>query len=107
MMRLVRILLAGAVLAAPVPPVRAAEDFDGMPEAPGMEETFYACAACHSIKMVTQQGLTRDGWQDVIDWMVEEQEMYPLEAAERALIVDYLATWYGTDRRARGLAQGN
>lgn len=65
---------------------------------PGQEETYYACGVCHSLRIVAMQGLTKVGWEETIDWMIDEQEMEPLEAEERALIVSYLATHYGTDR---------
>ncbi len=69
-----------------------------LPAGPGQEETFYTCGSCHSIRLVVQQGLTADGWNETIDWMVDEQEMEPLEDDERALIVAYLAKNFGTDR---------
>lgn len=75
-------------------------DFQGMPPGKGREETFYACVVCHSMRLVTQQGLSRDRWDEAIDWMVEEQDMPELEPADRALIVDYLAEFYGPDRKA-------
>ena len=85
-------------------PARATEtaqdEWQGLPPGTGREETFYLCGACHSLKIVTQQGLSRDTWDEAMDWMVEEQEMEPLEPAERKLIVDYLAKFYGPDRRA-------
>lgn len=71
--------------------VQAEDEFEGLPPGPGQEETFYACSPCHSIRLVTQQGLTREAWDETIVWMVEEQEMEPLEADERKLILDYLA----------------
>ena len=32
--------------------------------APGRDETFYACTACHGFKLVAQQGLSRARWED-------------------------------------------
>jgi hypothetical protein len=73
------------------------EDFGGLPEAPGREEVFYACNACHSIRLVTQQRLSRKRWDELLDWMVEKQGMAALAADDRAVILDYLATYYAQD----------
>jgi hypothetical protein len=75
----------------------ALEDFGGLPQAPGQEEVFYNCGACHSIRLVTQQRLSRQRWDHLLDWMVEKQGMVALETDERSLILDYLATYYGQD----------
>jgi len=86
--------------AAPAMPAAASEpeDFGVMVAAPGASETFDACTPCHSERIVAQQGLTREQWDELLDWMVEEQEMEPIEAGARAVILDYLAGHYGPDR---------
>ena len=66
--------------------------------APGAEETYYACAACHSERLVAQQGLSRERWDHLLDWMVKEQGMSELDPEEREIILDYLSTHYGPDR---------
>jgi len=87
----------GAVLMAA--PGQAEEgEYGALFEAPGVEETFYACSACHSEKLVAQQGLPRERWERLLDWMVAEQGMTELEPEERAIILDYLTTHYGPDR---------
>ena len=48
--------------------------------------------------IVAQQGKTREGWDKLFDWMVEEQGMSELEPEERETILDYLAEHYNTDR---------
>ncbi len=78
------------------------QDWQGLPPGKGREETFYLCAPCHSLKLVTQQGLSARRWDEAIDWMVAEQEMPPLDTDDRKLIVDYLSRFYGEDRKARG-----
>ena len=70
-------------------------DFEGLPPGPGQEETYYNCVACHSMKLVTQQRLTRESWDEVLDWMVDEQEMEPMEPELRTTVLDYLAAHYG------------
>lgn len=64
----------------------------------GVEETFYACTACHSEMIVAQQGLSRDHWDELLEWMVEEQGMNEIEEPDRTLILDYLAAQYNEDR---------
>lgn len=67
-------------------------------EAPGVEETFIYCTACHSEMIVVQQGKTREHWADLFEWMVEEQGMSEIEEPDRSIILDYLATHYNEDR---------
>ncbi|MFT5439088.1 MAG: hypothetical protein ACI9MJ_000949 [Alphaproteobacteria bacterium] len=77
------------------------QDWQGLPPGKGREETFYLCSPCHSLKLVTQQGLSARRWDEVIDWMLDEQELPALEPEDRTLIVDYLAKYYGENRKAR------
>ena len=74
------------------------EDVGIMAAAPGASETFDACTPCHSERIVVQQGLKREQWDELLDWMVEEQEMEPIEGDARTVILDYLAAHYGPDR---------
>ncbi len=67
-------------------------------DAPGVEETYYACSACHSEMIVAQQGLTRDGWIELFEWMVEDQGMSEIEEPDLTIILDYLSEHYGEDR---------
>lgn len=114
-MTILRAALAAAVLAgwgAFSPPAPAAEptpksaqqpaaqeddEWQGLPEGPGREEVFYVCQACHSLAIVQQQGLDRESWDEVLKWMVAEQEMEPLEAEPRKLVLDYLTKHYGRE----------
>ncbi len=74
-----------------------AED-ETLPEGTGRDDVEALCGSCHSLRLVTQQGLARDVWSEVIDYMVEEQDMPELEPDEEVLILDYLARFYGSDR---------
>lgn len=76
------------------------EIYEKMPPGEAKELVFDHCSACHSMKLVVQQGLSRDGWADVLDYMFKEQGMMELSADERRRILDYLACWYGEDRAA-------
>lgn len=66
--------------------------------AEGVEDTYYVCTGCHSEMIVAQQGKTRAGWDELLDWMIEEQGMPELDESERDVILDYLAEHYNTDR---------
>jgi mono/diheme cytochrome c family protein len=85
-----------AALADPTP-ARAQEDLGGLPAGPGQEETYFNCNACHSIRLVTQQRLSRERWDEILDEMVEKQGMPPLPDAERGLVLGYLAEHLGPD----------
>ena len=65
---------------------------------PGVELTHAYCAACHSEMLVAQQGLTRAHWDELLEWMVEEQGMSEIEEPDRTIVLDYLEENYNTDR---------
>lgn len=67
-------------------------------DAPGVEITYYTCIACHSERIIAQQGLSRKSWDEMLDWMVEEQGMLELDEQDRIEILDYLSTHYNEDR---------
>jgi hypothetical protein len=89
-------VLGLAALASSLP-TRAQEDLGGLPAGPGQEETYYSCNACHSIRLVTQQRLSRERWDEILDEMVAKQGMPPLPDEERALVLGYLAEHLGQD----------
>jgi len=94
-------LPVAAAPAAAVPQAAMVEDFDGLPPGEGREETHAICAACHSLRIVRQQGLDTDRWDDLMTWMTEKQGMPALPDAERKRIVAYLAKNFGPDRGGR------
>jgi len=72
-----------------------------LPLGEGREEVQIYCAACHSLKIVTQQGLDREGWDEVLDLMVEEMGMEELAPEDRELVLGYLAKNIDIERRRR------
>lgn len=74
------------------------EDWQGLPPGIGRKELYYSCQACHSLKTITQQGLSKEDWDETLTWMVEEQEMDPLPSKNRQLILNYLALHFGRDK---------
>ena len=97
---LLSLLVAGG-LCLLSPPAWAADDFFGedWPRTEGYEEVGYFCGSCHSLAIVKQQGLSRPHWDELFDWMIEEQGMAELAPDERALYLDYLARHFNEDHR--------
>ncbi|MEM6577807.1 MAG: aldehyde dehydrogenase [Pseudomonadota bacterium] len=65
---------------------------------PGAQITHDYCTACHSEMIIAQQGQTREGWDDILVWMVEDMGMNEIDEEDRNLILDYLAAYYNPDR---------
>jgi hypothetical protein len=96
-----RPLLIGAAIAAPialalpglaqqyVPPIPS---IDELPEGVGREEVFYTCTACHSLDVVKAQHKDEVGWNEIVDYMITVQGLFPPTPEDRAKIVSYLAT---------------
>ena len=73
-------------------------DFGLLVAGEGVRETHAYCTACHSERIVVQQGLTRPDWEELLEQMVEEHEMEAIEEPDLARVLGYLATHYGPDR---------
>ena len=73
-------------------------NFGALVAGDGAAETYAYCIVCHSERLVAQQGLTRQGWQEVIDLMVEEHGMVPLAGPTLDRVLGYLSTHYSPDR---------
>jgi len=71
----------------------------------GRSEVFGYCTACHNTALIRRSAITRERWDELMDWMAEKHGMNPLEGEFRDSIVDYLARHYGP--RARGPRGGN
>lgn len=67
------------------------EEPEEFPEAAGREEAFYGCTACHGFKIVAQQGMSRQRWEDTIEFMIRQHKMPAPSVQEREKILDYLA----------------
>ena len=85
-------------------PGRAATQSDRIPDlgvlvaGEGAEETHAYCTACHSERIVAQQGLTRADWEELLEQMVEEHGMNPIGEPDLGRIIAYLSAHYGPDR---------
>ncbi|MBC9245193.1 cytochrome C-552 [Paracoccus sp. 11-3] len=83
--------------AAPDGPAANAE-LGGLPDAPGAEETYYQCVACHSTDIIKQQRITDARWDELWQWMVEEQGMFEPDPETRDVILAYLKTQFSSER---------
>ena len=81
--------IAPAILSAQV-----VETPDVFPAGTGRDATFYICTGCHGSAIVRQQGQSQDGWNGIIDLMINAKEMAPLDPETRALVLDYLAATF-------------
>jgi cytochrome c len=66
--------------------------------ASGVDEAHAYCTACHSERLVAQQGLDREDWVELIEWMVDEQGMAEIDEPDFSIVLDYLTVNYNTDR---------
>ena len=71
------------------------EDPKEFPVGPGRDDTFYACTACHNFRLVAQQGLTREQWEESLTWMTTRHKMPDIKGKDREVILQYLSTTYG------------
>jgi hypothetical protein len=80
------------------PPEEQPEQY---PDGPNREDAFYFCTACHSFKIVAQQGMSRERWDESLTWMTERHNMPQVHGQEREKLLDYLATAF-PERRTPG-----
>lgn len=74
-------------------------ELGNLPDAPGAEETYYQCVACHSTAIIRQQHLSDARWDYLWTWMIEEQGMFEPDDETREIILDYLKTHFSSERR--------
>ncbi len=77
------------------------ESPEDLPEGKGREEAFYGCTACHGFAIIRQQGMSRERWDGTIEDMRIRHNMPDPDAADRALMLDYLATAFPPRQRGR------
>jgi hypothetical protein len=97
----------GGFIAADAPVLAQETDYGGLPAGEHRELVFAVCHGCHSVKLVTQQGMTRKKWDSTLTWMVEKQGMPRLDPATEAAILDYLSTHFGVESRGTGTANND
>ena len=72
----------------------------GFVEGEGLMTVVNNCTNCHSAKLVTQNRMSREGWEATIRWMQETQNLWDLGNNE-AIILDYLAAYYAPQKKGR------
>ena len=70
-------------------------DFGNLPDTEGVDVVYYACTACHSTALMTQQRLSRERWDYVLTWMVDSQNMNEPSPEDRETMLTYLTRHYG------------
>jgi hypothetical protein len=97
------ILLTAMVFSPFAAPQAAAQDSadkaEDYPDLPGRDETFGFCTGCHDFKLVAAQGMSRDAWDETLDWMVKRQGMADIQGEARTLVLDYLGKAFPAQRR--------
>lgn len=89
---------AGAQSRRERPPEESPEQF---PAGLNRDDTFYFCTACHGFKIIAQQGMSRERWNETFDVMVKRHGMADLQGEQRDQMLDYLASAF-PERRAPG-----
>ncbi|SEJ41209.1 hypothetical protein SAMN05192553_103757 [Cyclobacterium xiamenense] len=72
----------------------------GLIASEGVHLVIAHCTACHSAKLVTQNRADREGWEKMIRWMQQTQNLWDLGEQEVA-ILDYLAENYAPVKSGR------
>lgn len=72
----------------------------GLIQDEGINMVIGNCTGCHSAKLITQYGATREGWVHVIRWMQDSQNLWDLGENEET-ILDYLSKNYAPKTKGR------
>ncbi len=67
----------------------------------GRDEVEAYCGTCHSLRLVIQQGLSREQWRELLIWMTEEQEMDKIPDDDEKLVLDYLAKHFSVEQHRK------
>ena len=75
----------------------------GLKEAAGLMTVVNNCTNCHSAKLVTQNRMTEERWNETIKWMQKKQGLWELREDQK-IIVDYLVKNYPPQKKGRRMA---
>ena len=78
----------------------------GLVEDEGLMTVVNNCTNCHSAKLVTQNRMTEQRWNETIKWMQETQNLWDLGANQK-IIVDYLVKNYPPQQKGRRMNLAN
>lgn len=65
------------------------------------DDTFYFCTACHGFKIIAQQGMSRERWNETFDVMTSRHGMADVQGEQRDQMLDYLSQAF-PERRSPG-----
>ena len=101
---MIRQALLALLLCAAIPAVAQdiEEDPSILPEGSVRDDIFYLCTSCHSSRLVRNQALSRERWDDTLTWMTEQHGMPALDSELRTLFLDYLTAHFGPTGREPG-----
>lgn len=89
------LVLAGVALARTAGAQEVEEEPSVLPDGPYRDEVFYLCTGCHSSRLVRNQAMSRERWDETLTWMSERHGMAKVEGEEREQVLDYLAVHLG------------
>lgn len=98
-------LFAGSAIASAQPRTTPKDPEDApelYPAHPKRDDAFYSCVACHSFKLVSQQGMSRERWDETLNWMTQRHGMPKLEGKDRENVLDYLSTVFAERKQPGG-----
>ena len=72
----------------------------GLLDAEGLMTVVNNCTNCHSAKLITQNRMSAEQWNETIKWMQETQNLWDL-GDNQEIIVNYLTTNYPYKKKGR------
>jgi hypothetical protein len=87
--------VASLILAGAAAGQEVVEDPSVFPDGPHRDDVFYLCTACHSSRLVRNQAMSRERWDETLTWMTERHGMPELEGEDRERFLDYLTANFG------------
>jgi hypothetical protein len=72
----------------------------GLVDAEGLMTVVTHCTSCHSAKLLTQNKMSAERWNETIKWMQETQNLWDL-GDNQEIIVKYLTTNYPSTKKGR------
>ena len=80
--------LAALALAGAAAGQEVVEEPSVFPDGASRDEVFYLCTACHSSRLVRNQAMSRERWDETLTWMSERHGMPELEGEKRTYFLD-------------------
>ena len=78
----------------------------GLVDAEGLMTVVSNCTSCHSAKLITQNRMSAERWNETIKWMQKTQGLWEL-GGNQEIIVNYLVTNYPSKKKGRRMILEN